>query len=392
MQQFVNFFWGTVRVTLTSEYPERFINVCAQHNIALWDIQRVDTVTLKATMRRDMYPKLAQFQGRGIGDIVVEKQAGVPMFLRRFRKRYALLAGLLITIVGLFALSRYIWEIDVVGNSRVSSTAILRELQDLEVGIGTYKYSIRSDELENQMILKLPELEWLSINVSGSHATVEVREKRPKPDIIPESVPCNVLAAKSGVVQAIDTLAGAPTVTVGQPVAHGQLLVSGLVDSKRIGLRKVHALADIKARIWYEYKAVMPADVIGKRYESRPKHRYALVIGGLRLNFYRNSSQNGVDCDKMVKRTSLRLPPNLTLPVTWVEEQLTPYTPTRLTIPQDVANGYMRNQLGARLHGAVGSGEIIGADYTAQAGDAVWYGTLMAESVEQIALSVPMPE
>jgi len=49
---------------------------------------------------------------------------------------------------------------------------------------------------------------------------------------------------------------GAPQVQIGDMVQKGQVLVSGVIEGKYPeDTRKVHALADIEMRVWYEGKA-----------------------------------------------------------------------------------------------------------------------------------------
>ena len=52
--------------------------------------------------------------------------------------------------------------------TRLSRRAqILRELQELGVGFGTYGPSIKPQELKNQMLLRIPKLQWLTVQQSG---------------------------------------------------------------------------------------------------------------------------------------------------------------------------------------------------------------------------------
>ncbi len=40
MKQAVNFFRGSVRVTIDCPYPERLVNLCAMNDIEFWDFAR----------------------------------------------------------------------------------------------------------------------------------------------------------------------------------------------------------------------------------------------------------------------------------------------------------------------------------------------------------------
>ena len=387
----VNYFSGHVRVELVSDFPERFINICAQNGIAIWGVERVDAVTLRTSMRRGDFKKLLPFGARGVGRIKLIEKGGLPFFLRRFRKRYALLAGLLITFSGLYALSQFIWEIDVTGNEALSAEAILRELAASGVAVGTYRHGYDMRDIQHRMILRLPELEWLAINTTGSRATVEVRERTPKPDIIRQDIPCNIVAAKPGLIYSINTLAGAPQVRAGQTVEAGDLLVSGVINSNMVGMMSVHAMADILARTWYNYKMVISLRASEKSYTGRSHTRYALTLGGVRFNFYKNSSQIYQNCDKMTNHTMLRIPPGLALPVVWSSETFTEYERAAYEPDADAIRDYLYGVLDSRLRGDAGEGEIISAEFTTVSGNGVLFCELTAECLEPIAVAAPMP-
>ena len=388
----VNYIRGYIRVELTSDFPERFINICAHNGVGLWDAERVNAVTLHASMRRSDFKKMPPFASRGVGRIRLLGKHGLPFLLWRFRKRYALLAGLLITVSSLYALSQFIWEIDVAGSERIPQETILKELADIGVGIGSYRHGFDMVDVQNRMILRIPELEWLAVNTTGSHALVEVRERTPKPEIVPQDVPCNIVAAKPGLIHSIDTLAGSPQVTAGQTVEAGDLLVSGIIDSEMAGMMSVHALADVKARTWYEYTAVMSLRASGKAYTGRSATRYSLTLGGLRFNFYKNSSQIYAGCDKITKHTMLRVPPGIALPVVWTSETFTEYERTAYSQDVSGARGHLYGVLDAMLKDAIGGGgQIVSADFTETPGDGTLVCGLTAECLEPIAVTAPIP-
>ena len=54
---------------------------------------------------------------------------------------------------------------------------ILRALEQNGVGIGTFSFSLDPEGLRNRVLLEIPELSWLTVNVSGCRATVQVRER-----------------------------------------------------------------------------------------------------------------------------------------------------------------------------------------------------------------------
>lgn len=72
---------------------------------------------------------------------------------------------------------KFVFFYDVVGNETVPEAQILRELQNLGVGFGTYGPS-HVRRAENRMLLQIPKLQWLTVQQSGMRACVVVRERR----------------------------------------------------------------------------------------------------------------------------------------------------------------------------------------------------------------------
>ena len=89
------------------------------------------------------------------------------------------------------------------------------------------------------MILRLPQLRWLTVNVRGSCAEVIVREKDPLPDITPDDTPVSIYAAATGVILHMDVYAGEARVAPGAAVEPGDVLVSGAVYDLGGGVRPV---------------------------------------------------------------------------------------------------------------------------------------------------------
>ncbi len=96
--------------------------------------------------------------------------------------------------------SLFIWRIDVTGNETLTTGQILRCLDECGVRPGTYWPALSNDLVRNDMVLRLPELRWLTVNVHGSCAEVIVREKEPLPDITPDDTPVSIYASATGVI------------------------------------------------------------------------------------------------------------------------------------------------------------------------------------------------
>jgi len=386
----VNFFRGYLEVEITGPYPERFLNICSQNGISFWQLERTGADRLTARVRVLEFERLKELAKNALCEVKVISKKGAPFFVLRFRKRYLFIAGFLFFAAALYMSSLRIWDIDIVGNGEVSEERLMSNLEELGVRIGALASSIDPEEIENSMILRIPELRWLTVNIHGSRAIVEVRERTKTPEVVNEKVPCNIVARKAGIISRITVLEGRSQAAVGDTVTEGQLLASGVVDTAA-GARLVHAMARVEAKTWYTLTAKMPMYINIKEYTGKTSKKYALIASNHRLNLYFDSSIPYARCDNIINRTQLALPGGFVLPITWVAEEFHEYTVTRGQIDAETAVSVLRRSLLDRLEKLAAEGEIIRTDFKLSTKGDIYTMTLTAECLEDIAKKVEIP-
>ena len=122
---------GTLRVRVESAFPERVLNLCGAHGIAFSDLRWESASALSFTVRAAERKKLERLLAPLDAALTVEHAAGAPFFLRRFRRRYTLLAGLALMLALFFANSFFIWDFEVSGSETVPRGAV--GSSDLEI-------------------------------------------------------------------------------------------------------------------------------------------------------------------------------------------------------------------------------------------------------------------
>ena len=327
----------------------------------------------------------------------IERVAGVPFFLGRLRRRGALLAGVGLCAVLLVLNSFFIWDFQVEGNGAVPPEKILRVLAENGVKRGTFAFSIDQHDLCNRALPDLPELAWLTVNVRGCRATVVVRERVPKPEIVNESAPTNVIATRDALVTDVRALDGEAKVLAGTTVRAGQLLISGVVEtdgvmSPVVGTRFLAGKGEVWGRTWYELSTKIPLFEEIKTPAGGAKHTYAVLWGENRVKFRIKGAGNlSTKCDKIISRKQWTLPGGLALPVTWVTETDVPYETARVARTREEAEALGRAALERYLTSQLGEGGEIVASRVASAVRGDWLlVTLSAECAEQIGEVVPI--
>lgn len=390
LRKIVNRFQGQVRVRVESAFPERVLNLCGARNLSFWDMDRESETAFSCSLsRRDFYA-LRRAARQIDCTLTVVKKEGVPFFLGRFRRRHALLAGAAVCGGLLFLASFFVWDFTVVGNERVTEEEILRALERNGVGIGTFGIGLDREGIRNHVLLDIPELVWITVNVSGCRAAVQVREREQVPTPVNERAPANVVARRDGLITQIRALDGVKCVLPGTSVEAGEILISGVEDTQTVGARVMAGMGDAEARTWYTLTADLPLTVQEKRYTGEEARALSLVFGAHRVKIFGNSSISRGNYDKITGRTQWSLF-GLPLPVTSVTETYRFYetVPAQRSAARTEAAG--EAILTDYLHTLVDPYGTVSSTLCAsrREGD-VLRVTLTAECVERIGERVPI--
>lgn len=398
MQKVINFLRGSVRLELTGAFPERFLNICAAENLPFWQVEQPDGNTLRLTLARQDRRRAEEIAERSMCQVTELGRQGLPAFMGRFKKRYALLAGLALSILVACVLSQFILVVQVTGNEKVSSGEICSVLSRLGFGVGTYGPAVNERELVNQALLELEDVGFLSINIKGVRAEVVVREAPEKPEIPDKTRPADVVATRDGVILEIGAKMGKKMVQEGDAVLKGEVLISGLVTHKSGDSESILSSEQLRAEgeVWAVTERTLcrsvPLKTSGKCKREQSKTRYALRLLDRRINFYRNSSISLDNYDKINSEYTLTLPGGLALPITWVKTQISSYQSKETTLTRDSAEAYLKKALEQELTAAVGDGEVLTKDWKAQVNDGVLTVTVQASCNEQIGQTLELEQ
>lgn len=239
-------------------FLERFLNLCLKKDICLWDVssESENKMHLKMSIKGFKTVRSAAYRTRS--KVTVEKRAGLPFIIQKYKKRKAFVFGFFAAVFLFFALSCFIWRIDVTGNEKVETDLILNTLSDLGFKTGKLRYGVDVYYLQNEVLKKEKSLSWIWVDIKGTRATVSVKEKIPAPEIADYTTPSNIVAAKEGLVTRVVALNGEAAVKEGDIVDRGDLLISGVVDLGESGAVYTGAKGSVTARTWYTADGEFP--------------------------------------------------------------------------------------------------------------------------------------
>jgi len=371
--------------------PTRLIDRCAAEGIDFWGVYPEDDFTFIFKTRLRYADAIMGFAEKCCCETEILERRGLPIEGKKLRRRQVLWLLPLILLSLLVASSFFVWKIEITGNEQVSEIEILNALEDSGVAIGSYWPNFTSDNIRSCVLVKIPELKWISVSVFGSRVYVEVRERTDIPDIYDETEPIKLVAVEPGIIESVSVLRGYSLFKKGQTAAENDTLVTGAVPSTFGETEILHAQGSVFARTWYEISAVMPLNYEKKIFTGEKKSRFALIVGEERINFYAKSRIFDKDCDNIINERRLGIKGFFELPIIWVKETAEPYELSSGTISEQEAKTQLEAFVNTELKTRIGKdGEVKSAEYSFSVVNGYAVGTLRAECVQNIAAEKDM--
>jgi similar to stage IV sporulation protein len=352
---FVKYISGYLKVQVTGYAPERFLNLCSNHNILMWNLHRIPDgyeffISVKGF--RELKPFLKKTKTK----VRIVERLGLPFQMFRYRKRKLYFGGVLIFFGFLFLLSRYIWNIEIIGNTSVTDSAMITYLTSQGCGFGSRKAGIDCSALEEQIRMDYSNIIWTSAQISGTKLTIQIKENLVTNETTEEEdddTPQDIVADKDAKIEHIITRNGVPQVSAGDEVKKGDLLVSGRIDilddaGTVINYQYTKSDADIYGYTSYTYSDRFPLTYEKKEPTGNSTKRYGVELAGKRIQVpwikpdYASS-------DKSTDYRQLNLFSDFYLPITLCVDTYTEYKTSKVKYTKSEAENEAKKHLEAYL-------------------------------------------
>lgn len=302
----IRLFWGYVRIEVEGYYVERFINICTNRKILIWNLKREKGVKLYLNIGINDFKKISEIARKTSCKVRILKKKGIPFLLNKYKKRklFVLLLALVICIV--FISSRYVWNIEVNVEDNLELENIAEDLENAGLTKGVLKTKIDTDRIINEIRLKRSDIAWVGLDIKGTNIIVSIVKADKSPEIIDNLDYCNIVASKAGTITKITAQNGTAIVNVGDEVSQGDVLIAGYMDGKYTDRRYVHSLGEVEAKVLYsETKAVELKKEIYKE-TGNMENKYEINFNKLKLKLYKNPSKyETYQSEKNVKNIKL---------------------------------------------------------------------------------------
>jgi similar to stage IV sporulation protein len=314
-----------VEVRLTSAEPERALRRLAE-KFTLSGIVWEDDLTVRFAVLRKEWTLISALAENGTDRYEFVSIRGLPFLLRKCFAYPVICAVIGLTLFATWYIPGRIFFIQVEGNRHISTEQILECAETCGLCFGSAREALRSEQIKNQLLERMPELSWVGVNTVGCRAVITVQERQVE-QMGESPLPGNIVAGCDAVITSVTATAGNTLVDIGAAVKRGDVLITGYTD---LGFctHVEAAEGEVYGITQHEIDAVMPEETLNRGEQNGSEEKYSLIIGKKRINFYSDSGILHTGCGKMTKIRYLCLPGGWSLPIALVIETYSFYDDT----------------------------------------------------------------
>jgi len=278
-----NYIRGYVIIEVTGKGAIRFLNIAARSGTYIWDVAP-SSCGLYIKVSVPAFWSLRKHARKAGCKIRIQGRMGAPFVAHRYRKRKLLVAGALFFVAGLYAMSMFVWQVEVVGANRLHADDVVQAAATAGLRQSVFRPHVNRNHIEHHLLSSFEDIAWVSITLRGTRATISITETLPRQIIIDRLSPADVVAARDGLIVSIVASGGTPKARVHDVVSAGDILVSSEIivredDTARI-TDHVHADARVLARVYYDFSFAVPYLYSIKNYTGNERTSYGIILFG----------------------------------------------------------------------------------------------------------------
>lgn len=297
MLQIFRYIKGYLSIKVWGFSTERFMNLCSNHNIFLWDIKNHgDHYTMCISLKG--FYQLRSITKKTGTRVAITGRYGLPFFLKRIQKRKIFIVGFIGSFLFLFWMESFIWNIELQGNFYVTRDVFMDFLEENNIHSGMKKNKVDIEALEKAIRNEYDIVTWTSAQIEGTKLIIQLKEN----DLITDEqekegqeeegqIDTNgyhLIADKDGTIVSIITRSGIPKVVEGTEVKKGDILVEGQIPiyNEDTTIRRYEyckADADILLKSSFAVTEKLNEKYEKKNYTGKEKVRFFLMIGQQKL-------------------------------------------------------------------------------------------------------------
>lgn len=346
---------GYVKIKVWGFSPERFMNLCSNRGILLWDIVREGDIYYMCVSLNGFYQLRPIVRKTGTR-VAIMKRYGLPFFVPVILARKIFVIGLLLCVAFWIGSSYFIWDIRLSGNYQITEDIFTTFLKENQVNVGMKKKDLDIESLEKEIRRAFPEITWTSAKLDGTMLKIEIKENDAPiiTAVNEEEGGKDLVAEYDGKVISMIVRRGVPKVSIGDTVEKGTVMVEGKVpvyneDATVREYQYVASDADIILEHEISYEDKLPFDYTKKEYTGRTKTRYFIRFGDKELKMAEEQPFLVYDC--VIREKKPVVFEKLSIPVFWGSYEYREYLNVEYIYTAQEAKGLLADKMNSFLAG-----------------------------------------
>lgn len=343
----IRFLRGYIRIYLYGFSPERFMNLCNNHQIELWDV-----TPIKDGYECYMYVKdffsCKDFLKKTKTKVVLRNKLGLPFLLYRYRKRKLFFVGLIACFCALFLATRYIWAFELDGNRQLTNDMLWEFLKQQNISYGMAIHDLDIDALEKALREEYAYITWASVKIEGTKLHIMIKENELTAEMKSyEGESGDLRATISGNIISIVTRNGVPLKKSGDHVAEGEVIISGILpiyndDGTMRDYHAIRADGDVVTESVLNYEDILPLQYEKKIYTGETQQTPMLGFGEKELLLGKNKLTGTYEVISV--RKAVKLFDNLYLPLIYGHNEYVAYIMEDAVYTEDEATQILNDR------------------------------------------------
>lgn len=319
---------GCVKIEISGENAEKLLNKSAKARLPIYNLRYSNQKIIGILKPNDFFKLRIIKRGTGV-KIKILKKSGILFKIKPHSNRVGFIIGFFLFLIIINILSLFVWNVRVSGNKTVKATEITAVCEELGIKSGVLKKSIDTKITASKLLLAKPKLTWASVNIEGSVVTVNVSEAE-STDRYKQKPPTNLVASADGIIEKINVISGETKVSVGDSVAKGDILVSGV--RQMAGTTSfINSSGKIYAKTVRTYKVSSPLK-IEKQISGKKIKKKAVEFFGLNIPLYLGTVKDDYNAKLKISRAKIL---DKSLPIAVFEKTFNCYKKRKISYSED---------------------------------------------------------
>ncbi len=284
---------GVITFEAVAAEPEKFANMLKTSAVSVYDM-RTERGKIYGNIYKSDFEDVKKIAKSCSAQICIFSKKGLFFTLFKYHRRIGMIIGLILAFMVVVYLSNIVMIVEVYGNETLTDKQVESILKDYGISIGSFIPSIDLRETERLITSSIDNIAWIGLRSTGCKIQAEISETVSPPEMIPTSVPCNIVSSRDAQIVNIKNVhMGMLIPMLYDGVKKGDILISGTVEDGKGGVYYAHSMGEIIGR--YTEKVVFQQPFTDNRHDYGEEiHRKTFYFFGLKIPLYigKNNFEN----------------------------------------------------------------------------------------------------